>query len=50
MLPPVLQVKTKTKAMVLIETAKRQRNKMTTSVTGLELFGIKLQDAAKIFG
>jgi density-regulated protein DRP1 len=44
------KVKTKQKAFILLETKERQKNKKTTSVTGLELFGIKLSDAAKVFG
>ena len=35
---------------ILMETAKRQGKKMTTSVAGLEHFGIKLADASKVFG
>lgn len=35
---------------ILLEAAKRQGKKMTTSVAGLEHFGIKLSDASKVFG
>ena len=35
---------------IVLETAKRQGKKMTTSVAGLEHFGIKLSDASKVFG
>jgi density-regulated protein len=35
---------------VIITRATRQRKKAITSVEGLELFGIKLADAAKVFG
>jgi density-regulated protein DRP1 len=35
---------------VLVTCATRQRKKAITSVEGLELFGIKLADAAKVFG
>lgn len=35
---------------VLVTRATRQRKKAITSVEGLELFGVKLADAAKVFG
>lgn len=41
--------KSKAKAIV-IETKERQKNKSVTSVSGMEGFGIKLSEAAKIFG
>ncbi|KAG2494990.1 hypothetical protein HYH03_006923 [Edaphochlamys debaryana] len=44
------KVKKKTKAQVLISVAQRQKNKSTTTVAGLELFGVKLSEAGKIFG
>eukprot|EP00955_Chlamydomonas_euryale_P088947 364426-Chlamydomonas_euryale.AAC.13 len=44
------KVKTKSKPMVVLETKDRQRNKSVTSVAGLESFGIKLSEAAKILG
>jgi len=37
-------------AQILMETSKRQGKKMTTSVSGLEHFGIKLAEASKVFG
>jgi density-regulated protein DRP1 len=42
--------KSKAKAVILIETKERQKNKNVTSVSGMEGFGIKLSEAAKIFG
>lgn len=35
---------------VVITSAKRQRKKCITTVEGLELFSVKLADAAKVFG
>jgi density-regulated protein len=35
---------------ILITLATRQRKKAITSVEGLDLFGVKLSDAAKVFG
>ncbi len=35
---------------VLIETNTRNKKKMVTTVTGLELFAVKLSDASKAFG
>jgi density-regulated protein DRP1 len=35
---------------IVLETNTRNKKKMITTVTGLEQFGIKLQDAAKGFG
>jgi density-regulated protein DRP1 len=35
---------------ILIETNTRNKKKMVTTVSGLELFGIKLADASKAFG
>jgi translation initiation factor 1 (eIF-1/SUI1) len=37
-------------AQVVLEKHMRNRKKMTTTVTGLELFGIKLAEASKLFG
>jgi density-regulated protein DRP1 len=34
---------------VVIETNKRNKRKTTTIITGLDLFGVKLQEAAKMF-
>lgn len=44
------KVKAKSKPAVVIETKDRQRNKQVTSVAGLDTFGIKLNEASKIFG
>lgn len=44
------KVKTKQKPMILLESKERQRNKHMTSVSGLDLFGIKLSEASKLFG
>ncbi|GAX83379.1 hypothetical protein CEUSTIGMA_g10804.t1 [Chlamydomonas eustigma] len=44
------KVKKKAKPQIIMETAKRQGKKMTTSIAGLENFGIKLSDASKVFG
>jgi density-regulated protein DRP1 len=44
------KVKKKSKPQVVLESHTRQRKKCVTSVTGLEGFGIKLSDAAKLFG
>lgn len=44
------KVKTKAKAEIIIQTAVRNKTKNTTSVSGLELFGIKLSEASKLFG
>ncbi|KAL6747867.1 translation initiation factor SUI1 [Haematococcus lacustris] len=44
------KVKKKQKPQVLIETNTRNKKKMVTTVSGLELFGVKLADASKIFG
>lgn len=35
---------------VIVTLATRQRKKAITSVEGLDLFGVKLADAAKVFG
>ncbi len=44
------KVKRKAKPQILMACEKRQGKKMTTSVAGLEHFGVKLSDAAKVFG
>lgn len=44
------KVKKKQKAQVIVQTQVRQKNKSITTVTGLELFGVKLSDASKLFG
>ena len=44
------KVKKKTKPEIVVSSEKRNKNKMTTTVTGLELFGIKLSEASKLFG
>jgi density-regulated protein DRP1 len=43
------KVKKKEENMVVISVASRQKRKAVTSITGLELFGVKLADAAKDF-
>jgi density-regulated protein DRP1 len=43
-------VKKKEKPEVLIERNVRNKRKCITTVKGLELFGVKLADAAKVFG
>lgn len=35
---------------VVIETNTRNKKKMITTITGLELFGVKLSEASKVFG
>jgi translation initiation factor 1 (eIF-1/SUI1) len=47
---PCAQVKKKEKPEVLIERSVRNKRKCITTVKGLELFGVKLADAAKVFG
>ncbi|MEW5298435.1 MAG: hypothetical protein WDW38_000827 [Sanguina aurantia] len=42
--------KSKSKPMIVVEMAVRNKKKCTTSVTGLELFGVKLAEASKAFG
>lgn len=42
--------KSKSKPMIVVEMAVRNKKKCTTSVTGLELFNIKLAEASKAFG
>lgn len=44
------KVKKKQKPQILIETAVRNKKKCITTLTGLEGFGVKLSDAAKVFG
>lgn len=44
------KVKKKTKAQVVIAVAQRQKNKYSTSVLGLDSFGVKLSEASKLFG
>ncbi|KXZ53698.1 hypothetical protein GPECTOR_6g615 [Gonium pectorale] len=44
------KVKKKTKPQVVVSVAQRQKNKSTTTVAGLELFGVKLSEAGKLFG
>lgn len=44
------KVKTKKKQELLVETSSRGKKKCVTSVTGLEGFGVRLSDAAKVFG
>mmetsp|Transcript_11180 Transcript_11180/g.20232 ORF Transcript_11180/g.20232 Transcript_11180/m.20232 type:complete len:180 (-) Transcript_11180:1214-1753(-) len=44
------KVKKKQKAQILLQVAVRNKNKNTTSVSGLELFGVKLSEASKAFG
>lgn len=44
------KVKKKKKPEVVIEASTRNRKKSLTTVTGLDAFGIKLADAAKMFG
>ncbi len=44
------KVKKKAKPQVIISVAQRQKNKSTTTVAGLELFGVKLSEAGKLFG
>lgn len=34
----------------MIDVNTRNKKKMITTVTGLELFGVKLQEASKLFG
>eukprot|EP00906_Rhabdomonas_costata_P002461 RCo003905 len=43
------KVKKKEETVVLISVSQRQKRKSTTIVTGLELFGVKLADAATVF-
>lgn len=43
------KVKKKEESIVLISVVSRQKRKCVTTVTGLELFGVKLADAAKEF-
>lgn len=42
--------KKKREKEIVISLATRQRKKAITSVEGLDLFGVKLSDAAKVFG
>lgn len=42
--------KKKREREIVISLATRQRKKAITSVEGLDLFGVKLSDAAKVFG
>ncbi|EFJ47123.1 hypothetical protein VOLCADRAFT_105191 [Volvox carteri f. nagariensis] len=44
------KVKKKTKPQVVLSVAQRQKNKSTTTVAGLEQFGVKLSEAGKLFG
>ena len=42
--------KSKNDKEIVITRAQRQRKKCITTVEGLDLFGVKLADAAKVFG
>lgn len=44
------KVKKKQKAQIVLESHTRNRKKCVTTVTGLDSFGVKLADAAKLFG
>mmetsp|Transcript_16966 Transcript_16966/g.29009 ORF Transcript_16966/g.29009 Transcript_16966/m.29009 type:complete len:199 (+) Transcript_16966:139-735(+) len=44
------KMKKKAKAQIVIETNTRNKKKMITTISGLELFNIKLADASKICG
>eukprot|EP01026_Neomeris_dumetosa_P068655 TRINITY_DN67346_c0_g1_i4.p2 TRINITY_DN67346_c0_g1~~TRINITY_DN67346_c0_g1_i4.p2 ORF type:complete len:192 (-),score=39.16 TRINITY_DN67346_c0_g1_i4:207-782(-) len=44
------KVKKKAKQEIIIEVNTRNKKKSVTTVTGLETFGIKLSEAAKLFG
>ncbi|WIA31051.1 hypothetical protein OEZ86_001081 [Tetradesmus obliquus] len=44
------KVKKKQKAQVVLESHTRNKKKCVTTVTGLEGFGVKLSEAAKLFG
>ncbi|KAG2434404.1 hypothetical protein HYH02_012416 [Chlamydomonas schloesseri] len=44
------KTKKKSKPQVVVSVAQRQKNKSTTTVAGLELFGVKLSEAGKLFG
>jgi density-regulated protein DRP1 len=44
------KVKKKQKPAILIETNVRNKKKCVTTVSGLELFGVKLNEASKVFG
>lgn len=44
------KVKKKQKAQVVLESHTRNKKKMVTTVMGLEGFGVKLSEAAKLFG
>lgn len=44
------KVKKKQKAQIVLESHTRNKKKCVTTVTGLDGFGVKLADAAKLFG
>jgi translation initiation factor 1 (eIF-1/SUI1) len=44
------KVKKKQKAQIVLESHTRNKKKCVTTVTGLDGFGVKLGDAAKLFG
>jgi translation initiation factor 1 (eIF-1/SUI1) len=44
------KVKKKQKAQIVLESHTRNRKKCVTTVTGLDSFGVKLADAAKLLG
>lgn len=44
------KVKKKATPQVIISVTQRQKNKSTTTVAGLELFGVKLGESGKLFG